>query len=473
MQIPILNGITTDSAPDLRTSYPRNLVPVPKDQSISKGYLRPADGIVQSGTGPGATRGSFAWHGEEYRVLGTKLCRVAADGTVTVLGDVGSGGAVSMDAGFDRLAVASGGRLYYWDKSTLTQVTDPDLGLVLDVCWLAGYFMTTDGVNLVVTDLADPLSVNPLAYGSSEADPDPVMAIDELRGESYAFNRYTIEVFQNVGGTGFPFAPIDGAQVTRGIVGTHAYCKVGDTFAFVGSGVNESPSVYLMTPGNSAPISTREIDTLLQGYTDAELSEIVMECKADKQHRQIQIHLPDRCLVYDLAASMAVNEPVWFTLDSSLSETPSTYRARGLVWCYGRWNVGDPTGTALGYLTSDISSHYGQPVAWEFGTGITYNNGSGGIVHELELVALSGRVAAGTDPVIWTSYSLDGQTWSQERTAYAGKQGQRTKRIAWRTLGTIGHWRVQRFRGTSDAHIAFVRLEAQIEGLFTKAAGYG
>jgi hypothetical protein len=31
MQIPILNGIYADSTPELRTAYPVNMVPVPKE----------------------------------------------------------------------------------------------------------------------------------------------------------------------------------------------------------------------------------------------------------------------------------------------------------------------------------------------------------------------------------------------------------------------------------------------------------
>ena len=41
MQIPILDGIYTDNNSDFRTAYPVNLIPVPKGQGISAGYLRP------------------------------------------------------------------------------------------------------------------------------------------------------------------------------------------------------------------------------------------------------------------------------------------------------------------------------------------------------------------------------------------------------------------------------------------------
>jgi hypothetical protein len=226
MQIPILSGIFTDNGPDFRTSYPVNLVPTPKASGISSGYLRPGDGIVANGTGPGTDRGGINWRGQLYRVMGTKLVEISSAGVVTVLGDVGGpvSQLVTFDYSFDLLAIASGGRLYYWNGATLAQVTDPDLGVVLDVVWVDGYFMTTDGEFLVVTELTDPFVVNPLKYGSSEVDPDPVVALLKLRNEVYALNRNTIEVFDNVGGALFPFARIDGAQIQKGVVGTFACC---------------------------------------------------------------------------------------------------------------------------------------------------------------------------------------------------------------------------------------------------------
>lgn len=441
---------------------------MPKETGISGGYLRPADGVADAGSGPGICRGGINWNGALYRVLGTKLCRVGADGLVTELGDVGSGGQVTLDYSFDRLAVASGGRLYYWDGTTLTQVTDPDLGTVVDMQYISGYFMTTDGENLVVTELADPTQVDPLKYGSAEVDPDPIVAIDELRTEAYAFGRYSIEVFQNVGGTGFPFRRIDGAQVMKGVVGTHAYNALQDTFVFVGSGRGEAPGVYQMVPGNVAKVRTREVDEILAGFTEAQLSVTAVETRVDRHHQHVLIHLPDRCIVYDAMASKTMDVPVWFVLDSGLLHQ-STYRARHFVWCYDRWNVADPLSARLGRMTTDVSTHYGAEIGWEFGTAVMYAEGLGAIVHDIELVTLPGRVSLGMYPVVWTSHSDDGATWSQERPTPAGRQGQRAKRIAWRRQGQLRHWRVQRFRGTSDAHLSVVRLEVQIEPLNTKA----
>lgn len=467
MQIPVLNGIYTDQVADFRTSYPRNLVPVPKQQGISLGYLRPTDGIAAFATGVGNDRGGIVWNGVCYRVSGRNLVQVNADGSVVVLGDVGDGGPVTLDYSFDMLGIASGGRLYFWDGSTLRQNTDPDLGYVKNMCWIAGYWLCTDGINLIITELTDPFSVNPLKYGSAEADPDPIQATNRLRNEAYAFGRYTIEVFENVGGTGFPFQRIDGALVPKGCIGPSAYVCIGNTFVFMGSGRGEAPSVYLMLPGDTKSISTREIDQILLQYSEADLATAVLESRVDKGHQHVLFQLPDQCLVYDLAASQVLGEPVWHTWDSGLAK-PATLRARGLCWCYDRWIAGDPTSANIGVLDNSISTHFGEVIGWQFGTTVLYNEGNGAIVLELELVGLPGRVAFGADPTIWTSYSLDGETWSQERPIQAGRQGDRTKRLAWRKLGKMLNYRMQRFRGTSDAHMAFARLEAKLEPIFTR-----
>jgi hypothetical protein len=465
MQIPILSGIFTDNGPDFRTSYPVNLVPTPKASGISSGYLRPGDGIVANGTGPGADRGGINWQGKLYRVMGTKLVEIASSGTVSVLGDVGGpvDELVTFDYSFDRLAIASGGRLYYWN-GTLTQVTDPDLGVVLDVVWVDGYFMTTDGEFLVVTELTDPTQVNPLKYGSSEVDPDPVVALLKLRNEVYALNRNTIEVFDNVGGALFPFQRIDGAQIQKGVVGTFACCVFEETIAFLGSGRNEAPGLYLGANGMAKKISTQEVDEILLQFTEAQLSTVKLEARNDRAHQHLYIHLPDRTLVFDAAASQTLQDFVWFTLTSTVVGF-APYRARNLVYAYDKWLVGDPQSSNIGYLVDTIGSHWGEQVRWEFGTLIVYNEGKGAIFHDMELVSLTGRVALGIDPQISTSYSVDGLSYSQEKFIKVGTIGNTSKRLAWFQQGHMRNFRIQKFRGDSDSHISFVRLEAKIEGL--------
>jgi hypothetical protein len=59
---------------------------------------------------------------------------------------------------------------------------------------------------------------------------------------------------------------------------------------------------------------------------------------------------------------------------------------------------------------------------------------------------------------------VDGKAYSQERFISVGTIGS-NKRLSWFQQGHMRNFRIQRFKGDSDAHVSYVRLEAQIEGL--------
>ena len=474
MNIDIIEGAFVDGDPSFRTSYPHNLVPVIEKQGISEGYLRPGDGIVEFTTYLGIDRGGISWDGFGgspgqpvlYRVKGSKLVSIDAEGVVTELGDVGNDFKRSTSVfSFDRLAVASNLNLFYYSGlGGFEQVTDPDLGEVIDVTFLDGYFITTDGEFLVVTDLDDPLSVNPLKYGSSEVDPDPIVAVLELRNELYAINTTTIEVFENKGFPLFPFERIPSAQIEKGAIGTHAVTVLVDVLAFVGRGRGEALGVYLGMNGDTTKISTREIDEILLSYPEAVLVDTFVESRVDRGHEYLYVHLPDVTLVYDRIASAQFGSPVWFTLGSGV-DANEQYRAQGIVNIYGKWISGDPISEKLGYFIETEGHHYEALVTWGFSTKFMYNESRGAIFNELELVALTGEIEAGKSPTIYVEWTDDGRIYSQKQRIAAGESGDRANRLRWFQLGAMAAWRGFNFGGSSDAHLTFARLEGQLEPL--------
>lgn len=452
----------------MRVSYPRNLVPVLQDSGLAEGFLRPAEGIVSFGTGPGPDRGGINWNGRYIRVMGPKLIEISKFGVVTEIGEVeGSVDPVTLDYSFDYLACASNGKLWLYDGGTLTQVTDVDLGTCIDVVWVDGYFISTDGEFLVVGDLNDPFDINQLKYASSEVDPDPIEALLKLRNEVYVLNRYTIEVFRNVGGTGFPFQRINGGQMRRGVIGTHACCVFTDEFiAFVGGGRNESPAVWIGANGQTKKVSSREIDKVLATYGEEVLKDVILEERIDQNHKFLVLHLPDRTFVYDFAASETGQTQIWHELSSSELGS-GIYRGRNFVYVFDAWHCGDPTaGNAFGYLDSTISTHYGEKTGWEFSTKIVHAEGNGLIFHEVELNGTPGRGVVNQNAKISTEYSLDhGMTWSQPKYISPGRLGQRNKHVSWLRQGFMRNQRSQRFRGDSDTHMSFNRLDLRVEKL--------
>jgi hypothetical protein len=462
-RIAMLSGIKADGAARLRTSYPVNLEPVIAESGLSDGYLHSPPGATLLATGPGRDRGAINWNGACLRVMGSKLVRI--DGAaVTVLGEVGDNGLpVSMDYSFDRLAIASNGNLFYWDGLALTQVTDPDLGLVLDVIWVAGYFMTTDGTYIVVTELADPYAVNPLKYGSSEESPDAITSLIKVRGEVYALNQTTTENFQNVGGTGFPFARNNGGLVPKGAVGTQAKAHFLDSFAFVGGARNEAVSVYLAGPGQALPISTPEIDRLLGDLTDERRAAIELEAIIDDNEQRLLVHLPDKTLVYSHQASRRAEASVWHIRASGiLADQP--YAPRHAVLTAGQWIVGSAAGQ-VGYMDDSVQTHFGVVAGWQFDTNLIYNDGLGIIIKALELFGVPGACPMGADPTMFLSITRDGRTWGQERAISMGKTGESRKRMQWRPKIMVRSYAGLRFRGANTAIVSFSRLEASLEAL--------
>lgn len=451
--IPLLSGIAASSSAEFLASYPINLEPVAIDNKIARGQLRATSGVAQIGTGPGVDRGGINWNGVCYRVMGIWLVRVLATGEVEIIGDVGPGGPVALDYSFDRLAINSNGNLFYFDGTVLTRVTDPDLGRVVDMIWIDGYFMATDGTFVVVTELNDPLSVKPLKYGSAETDPDPVTGLMRYREEAYVIGRYSTQVFRNIGVVGFPFVNQKGAGFPQGCVAPRAKGLFAGSYAFVGGGRDEAIGVYVAGQGSAEKISVRAVDDDLAKVPDP--SQIVVESRSYRDEDRLLVHIPGKTWVFLAKASQRIEQPIWY---QAYSGAGSDYRPRYAVTCYGKIIVGDIMGLGIGVLTDDVGDHFGEPAEWGFDAGLIYNEGKGGIVHKVELIGLPGR----SDARIFMSMTRDGQNYSVERQITV-HDGQREHRLQWRPNTRFANYLGLRFRGYGMP--GFAKIEADIRPL--------
>lgn len=462
MRVPIISGITSGPSGDFLNSYPINREPVLKDTGISDGYLRAPLGITQVATGPGADRGGINWNGICYRVMGTKLVSISSAWAVTVIGEVGTGDICGLDYSFTNLIINSGNRLYYYNSTDgLRQVTDTDLGAVVDAIFVQGYTMTTDGENLIVSDLNDPMSFSPTKYGSSEEDPDAVTGLMHIHGEVLAFNRDTIQPFQNVGGNGFPFQTVPTAVIPYGCVGPRAKCKYLGTAAFVGGPRDGGIGVYLTGAGDADKISSAEVDDDLAALTEAEIAALWLEARVQSDEQRLLLHTPYRTWSFVAQVSRKASIKTWCQYVTSLTDT-GAYGGRGLAYCYGKWIVADGMGR-IGYLDPTTSQHYGSDVIWQFDTTLLYNNADRAIVTGIELVGTPGRGSA--DDSVFFSYTKDGQYWSVERAVSSGKPGQTRKRIYWRPGVRFETYMGLRFRGAGESVASMARLECDIEPL--------
>lgn len=445
MQVPILRGsVVQDGA--FKESYPVNLEPRTIDSGVSAGQLINAVGVTQRGTGPGSDRGGVNWNGTMYRVMGSKLVSVASNGAVTVIGDVGNDNRrCGFDYGFDRMGIRSAGKLFYYDGAALTQVTDPDLGEVRDMLWMDGYYVTTDGTYIVVTDLLDVTKVDPLKYGSAEEDPDTVTGIEKLREELVVCGRYTFQFFQNVGASPFPFTVVPGTTVPVGCVSATAKAKIaGQGIAFVGGGRNEPLGVYVMANSSAERISTSEIDDLIAQDRSPELIEV--EVRAFSGEQQVLVHLEQVTVAISLSTSAEAGNTTPFLLKSD-----GAYRPRNAVYCYGKHWVGDSKSAALGILDPSTHLQFGQEYDWQLDGALMFNGGNGFLINEVELF--------GQFPVqpfaVFFSITRDGVHWSREVARVT--TGRPNERVNWRP----GVWMpsLGSFRWRGRGKVALARCE--------------
>lgn len=449
---PLLGGMAANGQAEFIENPPYNLEPVMLDNKIAAGQFRASAGVETTATCAGTDRGGVVYKGQHLRVMGTQLVSVAGS-AVTVLGDVGGTGPVSLDYGFDRLIIRSGDKLFYYTDAGLAQVTDVDLGPVLDALWVDGYTMTTDGTSIVVTELANNTSVEPLKYGSAEEDPDMVTGLARVRGEVLVTGRYTIEFLENVGGNGFPFRVIDGATVPYGCVSASAKALFLESLAFVGSARNEALGVYITGSGTATKISSRALDRELAKIADPSVIEI--EARTYLDERRLLVHLPDKTWVYYHDASQRAQMLLWGTIQN---------KARHAVEMNGEFYVGNVQGNEVGKLTHDSASVFGEVQEWEFTTAFISNEGKGYIIKAVELVGLPGNIASG-EAKVFMCLSRDGRTYGQERVINAGKPGERGKRLQWRPLMHVANYATIKFRGFDQSLPGFTKLELDVEGL--------
>lgn len=460
-QISIVSGIYKSGA-DYRVSYPRNYYPVVMETGISRAYLRQTPGLTEFVDTPGPDRGAIEFQNELYRVCGSRFIRVSPNGVVTDLGYIPGTGRVSIARSFDRVCIVTSGQGFYYTKEAgLVEITDPNFALAIDVVWIDGYFVFTDGDFIFPAELSDPTTFDPLKYGSAEIDADAIVALQVVRNELHALGSRTIEVYQNVGGVGFPFQRVSGGVITKGCVGRYACVEMEDGLFFVGSGTGEAPGVYLGGGGQSRRVSTDEIDKVLETYSPAQLATIGVDTYSANGQYFATINLPDQTLVFDLWGSATAGRPLWHYRGGD----GIAWRCASPVRVYGRWIGGDPLEGRLCEIRDDTATEYGVVVEREFSTPLGFVENQPMLVYELAITGAPAAPGLGDAPQISMAKSIDGVNFGQERWSSLGQRGRFGYIPTWRKIGHADQYMSFRFRTASDTFYSPARLDGRFEVL--------
>lgn len=465
MKLPLIKGTRVDSGAEWRDSLPLNMVGFSQSIGDWTGFMRTVDGLKAFATGFGQDRGGI-WSDrfrKHVRISGGTFCEVDQFGNVIDLSgglSVAGSGKARIDNSFNSIAFVAGGNYYRWDGTTLSNVNKPvGAGSLIDMVWIDGYYIFTDGENLWNTTLADEEVFNANERAGSDFAPDEIVGLGRtVDNKVMVFNRYTTDRFINTNATLFPLQRLPNAAIPIGIVGTNAKANIGNgQWVVFGGGKEYSPSFYLLS-NNFENISTKEIDSIVDTYSDYELFNINIEFRDTRDQKLVICRLPRHTLVYDVSLSVKLGQNIWYEWrsgDLPWRGVNGVYDPRNIDNSASGWIYGDSQGTRIGRLDSTICTQYGEAVEWRCATPIAR---AGGVVPSMEIVTAPGHSSV-ADDVVFFSTTKDGALYGPEIMVPRGAQGNYQHRMIVRRLGDYPRWFGMRLRGYSAGVFSVVGVE--------------
>lgn len=455
-----------------------NLRPVvPQAAALNRRALFGTPGIkaitTTGATVLGANRGSQTMAGVGYFVNGTNLYSVTTGNVVVDLGTIPGTGRVSLaNNGQYLVVVVPGGNSYGYNNVTnsLDQITDPDFRVSSTVVFKDGYFVfsAADGTVFFNSLLNDPFQYDALDFGTAEINPDKIVALHVNHNELFVLGEATGELFQNVGGSGFPFQRIPGANIQKGCYAAFSLEEFDNTFVFVGGGRNEDPAIWKATGSSSVQkLSTSAIDNAIQEFTDEEIADSFVWTYAEKGSFFVGFTFesnarPSKTFVYDATTSALSGEPTWHERQSGV--TDNRCRVNSIMRFNSALMVFDQVDGRIGELDTETFEEYGDVMLWSKSSQPFSNQGKRAFFGEIEITMESGvgiTIGQGSDPVVRMDYSDDGgRTFKAETSRKYGKIGRYTQRSIWRRQGDVPVSRVLRFTGTDPVKRNILKLEA-------------
>ena len=490
--LPIANGFyNSDSLPvshqECINWYP-NIVETPG--ALSPETLIGTPGILQlatTGEVNEANRGSHTKNGLPYFLNGQTLVRLdkSVDGagvitfSLVTLGTIPGTEQVSMsDNGTQLMVLVPGAKGYIINEDAIPvfqEITDTDFtanGAPQFVEFIDSFFIvTTDTKKFIKSAANDGLSWNALDSGSAEADPDTIVAPIVNRNRLYIAGSETIESFVNQpSGADFPFIR-DGLVIPKGVFAPLSLIDVGDTFLFVGGGVNESPAIWALAGNTVQKISTIAIDVVLDNLTDSQVQSISAYRYGFNGAYFVSFRVPtvdpsetQSAFTFNLTTQRWCKQQSRIINSEGLTQIIA-WRVNSITTAYGLTLCGDAIDGRIGSLDPDLYTEYGDLIHREFVTQPFSDMGNVLTVSALEITMQSGAGNFETlDPKINMSQSFDNRTFNDEISRSIGNQGEYDQRLIWHRLGRVPRFTSFKFTMSDPVNPTVIKLEANMRG---------
>lgn len=416
---------------------------------------------------PGATERAF-------EVIDGTLYELDSAGTRTSRGTLStSSGRVSMASNGSQICIVDGTAGYLFTLATNALATISAAGFpngATHVAFLDGYFIVNQGPTsrqFQISALYDGATWDAADVAGTSRVPDTVIGLWVDHQQLILVGRRSIEIWEDTGNADFPFEPIGGAALEKGMVAPFAGGKLDNTFTWLEGDEFGNCMIFKIAGGYQAQrLSTHTVETWLNQQNRNRLAQATVFTWQFGGHSFWQLNVPgsDRSWVYDFATQ------IWHERTYNNGGVLERDRAEAHMFVFGKHLVADYSNANLYEVKDDVYTDNGVEIVCERTAAHLSTENKNLFISEFTLDVETGAATTtlyesdGTTeraPRVMLSVSKDGgQNFSVERMTSLGKIGERNVRAIWRRLGKARDW-VFRVR-ISDA-VPFVITGAFLE----------
>lgn len=373
-----------------------------------------------------------------YGVHRNNFYQINNAGLMTSRGTIGtSEGRVDITDDGDKIAVVDGQEIYVYDPATpdvnIAAVADADRPDSPNTCtFQAGRIITDeDGTGEFHGSGAyAPTTWAALDYATAESHPDNTVRVINYRGTLVVMGTNSIEYFQNVGGSGFPYATIAQATQEVGLAARWSVGRFAGSYAFLAQ--NREGQVFIATFNGfqAQRISNFELDHLINNYGTVGDASGFGYLLGGHAFYQINFPTEGKSWLYDGSTKY------WSELRYGSSER---HRAEmGTDFLY-HTIVTDYENGKMYRLDANTYTDNGDPIHTILRGRHIEKNRKVFKIGSIELGMEHGvglATGQGSEPVAGLRLSKDGgHSWGTQTFAPMGKVGEYRSRCIWRRLG--------------------------------------
>jgi len=487
-EMPISNGSSVSKSLTLSDQELENwYINIPENGGFSTRNLFATQGIkliINTGSSE-VNRGFHVMNEIAYAVNNTNLYRInrtiSGTGvetfTTTNLGTISGTERVSMaDNGTQLMIVVPGGDAFIFNHVTavFAQVTSvvftTTLGPSNGVNYIDGFFVHTSAKTdnedtFFHSNLNDGFTYSALDFGSAEVDPDKINIGHVHNNKFYALGSETIEVFDNVGGSGFVFQRREGFVIPKGVLANFTPIEFDGGFVFLGAGRNEQPAVWKLQGSELSRLSTTTIQDQIDKFTDTEISEAFTWVSGTGGAYFVHLTVGNKTFSYDSTASALSQSKTWHTRSSFITDSIVRNRVNSAVTAYGRVLVGDSVSGRIGELDNDTFTEYDNHI---IRTGVIQSINEKNEPISIGPIELSIESGVGnstvTEPELALSMSYDGDpVFNNPRPRSMGKVGEFKKRLIWNQNGLLKTQALIKYTTSAKARANIMKLTVWID----------